>query len=61
MRYARDDRTGALFLRDRQAIRQFTEKQELQDEIRILKSEINSLKIAVDSIKARLETPEESK
>jgi hypothetical protein len=61
MKYIRDSATGALFLRDRKELQRFSEKQMLEQEIRVLKNEINTLKSSVQELKAILESIKESK
>lgn len=56
MKYIRDNKTGALLLRDTQKISEFTEKQSVFEQICVLKTEINTLKQTVQELQLRLNT-----
>lgn len=60
MKYVRDSRTGAVFLKDTARLQEFSEKQGLSEQIRGLKDEINSLKQTVELLKTRLDRLTES-
>lgn len=56
MKYVRDSKTGALLLRDTHKLRDFSEKQNVLEQINALKLEINNLTQTVQTLKARLDT-----
>lgn len=56
MKYIRDNRTGALLLRDSQKISEFCEKQSVSEQINALKIDINTLKQTVQTLQARLDS-----
>lgn len=56
MKYIRDTNTGALLLRDKHKICEFSEKQSVSEQVNLLRTEINNLKQTVQTLQARLDS-----
>jgi len=53
-RYIRDPLTGAVFLKDSQAITEFVTKKTAQEQIDLLRAEINTMKQELTELKQRI-------